>query len=214
MRLSLEGTSVAFGSTQVLCDLALRVDPGEAVAIMGPSGSGKTTLLSVVAGMRAPDSGTRRLEGDEGSGATPTIAWVFQTSPVLMRRTALDNVALGARIGGARRALAEERAGEALDRLGIGHRADQPLYRLSGGERQRVVIARALAGRADLLIADEPTASLDPATKDDVTGALLAVADAGGTVLVATHDSAVAERCHRILELRDGALHQPGPVSA
>ncbi len=210
MRLTLTGIDVAFGDRSVLSGLDLQIEPSEAVALVGPSGVGKTTLLSVVAGMRRPDAGNRHV----ADGTDDGIAWVFQTSPVLMRRSALANVALGARASGCDRATSSTRAHEALATLGIGDLATTRLFRLSGGERQRVVIARALAARADLVIADEPTASLDPATKEAVCGALVAVARAGGSVLVATHDPEVAGRCDRILLLRDGRLHLAEPVAS
>lgn len=202
MPVRLDSVGVTFGDRPLLRRLDLEVGRGELLALMGPSGSGKTTLLSVLAGLRTPDEGARVVVGD----APPSVAWVFQTSPVLMRRTALENVALGPRLAGAGRATSVAQAGEALARLAIHHLGAQPLYRLSGGERQRVVIARALASRASLVIADEPTASLDGQAKHVVVEALAELSVTGASVVVATHDRSVASRCARIEVLAEGRL--------
>lgn len=209
MPLVLAGASVAFGAVHVLDDIHLSVATGEVVAIMGPSGSGKTTLLSVLAGLRAPARGTRTLEpGDQmpNDVADVSVAWVFQTSPVLMRRTALANASLGARCAGLSRRESDDRARHALADLGIGHLAHQRLHRMSGGERQRVVIARAMSSGADLVIADEPTAALDGSAKARVSDALTTLAENGAAVVVATHDPAVASRAARVLLLDGGRL--------
>jgi ABC-type lipoprotein export system ATPase subunit len=206
----LRDVSVSFGDQSVLDGVDLELHASEAVAVMGPSGSGKTTLLSVIAGLRPPDHGTRTVTLDPASpaGSTDlTVAWVFQTSPVLMRRTAIDNAALGAQCAGHGVDESRERAMLALRQLGIAELADRRLHRLSGGERQRVVIARAMSSGAGLVIADEPTAALDGAAKAAVGDALLALAAAGAAVVVATHDPAVAARCPRLLRLAGGRLH-------
>lgn len=207
MQLILRDVVVSFGDRRVLDGVDLGLGPGELVALMGPSGSGKTTLLSVLAGLRIPDSGQRIVD----PALEPlSIGWVFQTSPVLMRRTAFDNVALGPRSAGEVERRCVERAAAALETVRIADLADRPLYTLSGGERQRVVIARALASQADLVIADEPTAALDGAAKAVVTAALADVARAGRAVVVATHDGAVADACQRTLHLVDGRLRPEG----
>ena len=207
MSLILDEVSVELGGRFVLRNLSLRLDPGEVVVVMGPSGAGKTTLLSVVAGTRWPDGGRRRLEIDEvdGSGRSE-VAWIFQTSPVLMRRNALDNVALGPLCRGIEPFTARSRAAEALRLLGIDALAGQRLFRLSGGERQRVAIARALAAGAGVVVADEPSASLDAVNRAIVCDALGAVATEGAIVLVATHDQAVADRFDRVIRLDGGRV--------
>ncbi len=201
MSVSLRSVHVAFGGRTVLRDLNLDVRPGDLIALMGPSGSGKTTALSVLAGLREPDAGSRTV-ASEGLA----IAWVFQTSPVLMRRTASENVALGPLCAGIGDEVAQARAVEAMAQLGIDELGAERLHRLSGGERQRVVIARALASGADLVIADEPTAALDARAKDLVVDALVRVARAGSAVVVATHDRAVADRCDRVALVSHGRL--------
>ncbi len=209
MSLVLRGVTVAFGATQVLDGLDVQLPAGATTAIMGPSGSGKTTLLGIVSGIRRPDQGTRTVTDSDRPAPTAeelTTAWVFQTSPVLMRRTAIENTALGPRCAGVDAATSRALAHQALETLGIDHLAHQRLHRLSGGERQRVVIARALCSRADLVIADEPTAALDGEAKRLVCDALVALADAGAVVVVATHDPTVAAACTRTLRLTGGRL--------
>ncbi|MCU1370211.1 MAG: transporter ATP-binding protein [Ilumatobacteraceae bacterium] len=205
----LQDVGVAFGAAQVLHRLTVELAEGQATAIMGPSGSGKTTLLSVIAGLRTPDEGSRHVSEADATPACArdlSIAWVFQTSPVFMRRTALENVALGPRCVGVDARSSRARAHEALASLGIDHLAGQQLHRLSGGERQRVVIARALCSRAELVIADEPTAALDGEAKQLVCDALISLADAGAVLVVATHDPTVAGACDRVLRLERGRL--------
>ena len=181
--------------------VSLELVSGEAVALIGPSGAGKTTLLSVIAGSRRPDAGARTLSEERDD-----VAWIFQTSPVLMHRDALDNVALGPLCRGVESGPARERARRVLGQLGMGDLAGQRVHRLSGGERQRVAIARALASDAALVVADEPSASLDAANRTTVCDALLTVAAAGALVVVATHDQAVADRMHRVTRLDGGRV--------
>jgi ABC-type lipoprotein export system ATPase subunit len=216
--LALRDVSVAFGAVRVLDGLDLSLATGETVAIMGPSGSGKTTLLSVIAGLRPPDHGSRAIApGDRMPNriADLSVAWVFQTSPVLMRRTALENAALGPRCAGAGRDESRGRALAALEQLGIADLAHQRLHRLSGGERQRVVIARAMSSGALLVIADEPTAALDGDAKALVCESLSELARHGASVVVATHDLEVASSCSRLLRLSAGRLAaDPAPRAA
>nr|WP_276508639.1 ATP-binding cassette domain-containing protein [Modestobacter muralis] len=177
----------------------MTLESGDLTALMGPSGSGKSTLLAILSGLMPPGEGTRRV-----TGAPPgeqAVSWIFQNSPGLTRRTVLDNVSLGPLSAGATRQQAEDAARSALQLLGLGDLAGTRLFRLSGGERQRAAVARCIASRADLILADEPTASLDARNRALVCQALDAAARNGSVVVVATHDQAVAQACHRVLDL-------------
>lgn len=196
------GLRVAFGARRVLDGVDLHVPAACSVAVVGPSGSGKTTLLAVIAGLVVPQAGTVTRAG--APVRPDDVGWVMQTTPLLGARSATANVALAALSRGASRAASDAVALALLDELGLADRASVPVRRLSGGERQRVAVARALAQEAPLVIADEPTASLDADSRDRVVDALLAVERAGRLVLVATHDGAVAARCSRVVTLVDG----------
>lgn len=190
MPLGLSHCIVQVGGVTVLQDVTLSVPPGQVTALMGPSGVGKTTILRVLWGDLLPASGTveRPFSYDQ-------MAWIPQSAPVLPRRTALANVALGPYSLGLSEARAIATAAIALATLGMTELADREARKLSGGERQRVAVARALAGARKVVLADEPTASLDAQSRDTVVSALRKVAMCGGTVLVATHDLAVAAQC-------------------
>jgi putative ABC transport system ATP-binding protein len=199
-----------------LSQVSLTVHPGEAVAIVGPSGSGKSTLLNLIAGLDRPDTGTVTVNGtrvdrlSEAGAARfrrTSVGMVFQFFNLLDDVTVADNVALPARLAGVRHAAAHRRAGELLEALGIARYADTFPGRLSGGQRQRVAVARALVGRPPLLLADEPTGALDRTSGEDVA-ALLRDLNAGGqTVVVVTHDLALARSCTaRTVEVIDGRI--------
>lgn len=206
MLLELSGVTVAFGGRQVLDSVSCRVEPGVLTALMGPSGSGKTTLLAVAAGLLQPQHGTVRIGEGRASLHTVQIDWIFQTTPLLGRRSARENVTLGATARGSPRRNALLAADRSLSALGLEAVADSPAYRLSGGEKQRVVVARALASKTQILLADEPTASLDRGAARLVCDALRTVAQRGATVLVATHDRVVSNECDSLLTLQDGQL--------
>lgn len=201
MRLVADAIGMTAGSRTLFSGLSMRIVSGEVAALMGPSGVGKSTLLAGIAGLAPLSSGSIRWEGSPESG--PQTHWMFQSSPLLTRRTALDNVTLALELRGNERTMAASTARSLLHDLGLAAAATQPVHRLSGGERQRVAVARALAARPDVLLADEPTASLDAGTRAAVTHALVTAAREGAVVIVATHDRWVAERCDRIIELGD-----------
>ncbi|MFE3856758.1 ABC transporter ATP-binding protein [Streptomyces griseorubiginosus] len=199
-----------------LHDVSLTVRAGEAVAVLGPSGSGKSTLLNLIAGLDRPDTGTVTVDGVRVDGLGEAgaaryrrakIGMVFQFFNLLDDLTVADNVVLPAQLAGMGRGGAARRAAELLDVLGIGRYADAYPGRLSGGERQRVAVARALMNRPPLLLADEPTGALDTASGEDV-GRLLADLNADGqTVVVVTHDLALARSCTtRTIRLVDGGI--------
>lgn len=194
----------------VLDGVDLDVCRGETVAITGPSGSGKTTLLALLGGLLAVQDGQIALVDDLGRQyATKTgVAWVPQTVNVLADRTVADNVCLGSFQAGMDRRRAMVAATRWLRLVGLDERMHDPVRVLSGGEVQRVVIARALASRRPVLLADEPTGQLDATTTESVLKVLFDRTHSRGVVVV-THDPDVARRCDRVLMLRDGRL-RPG----
>ncbi|MEU7006847.1 ABC transporter ATP-binding protein [Streptomyces sp. NPDC046332] len=199
------------------CDLTVR--RGEFVAVVGPSGSGKSTFLNIAGLLDAPTTGTYLLDGiDTGTlrDADRTalrgrrIGFVFQSFHLLPQRSALENVTLALVYNGAPRRERAARAREALEQVGLGHRVDTLPTRLSGGERQRVAVARALVTRPSLLLCDEPTGNLDTANADAVLALLERLHADGMTVLVITHDPAVAARAKRTVTIRDGRTSMSG----
>ena len=226
MRLVASGVTVRFpGKPEPVLDRAdfcARV--GETVAILGPSGSGKSTLLSVLGGLLRPQEGTVRVLSEESPGGAPLAvplttasSWILQTVNVLSERTALDNVAVGARLAGATWDVALAAAAEALDLVGLFQQAHARTRLLSGGEVQRVVAARALVARRPFILADEPTGQLDRSTTTVVLDALFAAVTQERAVglVVVTHDLAVAERCDRIVHIDDGrVVEEPAGTSS
>jgi len=211
------------GAPPALADLSLDVATGEVAAVMGPSGSGKSTLLNLIAGLDRPTAGTitvagRRIDNLSESGLARFrarhVGIIFQFFNLLDDLTVQDNVLLPAQLAGASRRTARARAGELLERMGIErHRDDYPA-RLSGGQRQRVAIARALVNSPDLLLADEPTGALDTATGLAIGGLLQELNADGQTLVLVTHDPALAERyAARTVRLLDGRL-EPARVPA
>ena len=193
----------------------LDIAPGEFVALAGASGSGKSTLLSVVAGLETLDDGMALVAGLElGAASTAQlaalrrrhVAIVFQFFRLLEQMTALQNVAFAAQIAGVKARAAHERAGDLLDQLGLLNRAADFPVTMSGGERQRLAIARALAGRPTLLLADEPTGSLDSAGAAEIIDLLGQLHAEGQTILLVTHDDSVAAAADRTVHLRDGRI--------
>lgn len=200
----------------------LTVAAGESVAVMGPSGSGKSTLLNLVAGLDRPSGGDVEVAGTVLNRLSETalarfrrthIGIVFQFFHLLEDLTARDNVLLPARLAGVPGRAARARADELLDLLGLAARADAYPARLSGGERQRVAVARALVNRPPLLLADEPTGAVDAKAGAHVTELLRDLNQDGQTVLLVTHDPALAGRCAtRLVEVRDGRLTEEVPA--
>ncbi|MFE6891502.1 ABC transporter ATP-binding protein [Streptomyces sp. NPDC057694] len=209
-----------------LRDASLTVGAGESVALLGPSGSGKSTLLNLLAGLDRPDAGTVTVDGTRvdrlGEAAAAryrraTVGMIFQFFHLLDDLTVVDNVLLPAQLAGTLpRAEARRRADELLERLGIDRHARAHPGRLSGGERQRVAVARALMNRPPLLLADEPTGALDSASGDDVGRLLTELNKDGQTVVLVTHDLALAQACAtrtvRIADGRTTAQSEPEPV--
>ena len=196
----------------------LTVAAGEFVAVMGPSGCGKSTLLNLVAGLDVPDEGTITVAGEEVTGRTEDelarmrrkhMGIVFQFFNLLEGMTVLENVVLPSVIAGRRRRMAETRARDLLDLLGIGDKASAVPGVLSGGQRQRLAIARALANEPTLLLADEPTGALDSAGGAEIIELLRRLHEGGQTIILVTHDQAVAEAAGRIVRMSDGRVAEP-----
>jgi putative ABC transport system ATP-binding protein len=215
--IDLQGVSKRYGDgPPALDNLTLEVQPGEAVAVLGPSGSGKSTLLNLIAGLDRPSVGTVSVDGvrvdrlsEAGSALyrRQRIGIVFQFFNLLDDLSVLDNVLLPAQLAGVPRNRARSRAAELLSYLGIERHARAYPGRLSGGERQRVAVARALMNRPSLLLADEPTGALDTASGAEVRELLSDLNKDGQTVVLVTHDLALARSCAtRTIELIDGRM--------
>lgn len=198
---------------RALRDVDLSIGVGEFVAVMGPSGSGKSTLLHLVGGLDRPDSGQVLIEGQSLAGMSDEalahlrrrrLGFVLQFFNLFPLLSAAENVAFPLLLDGRRDALA--RAEEALGRVGLSARARHRPGELSGGEQQRVAVARALVTRPAIVLADEPTGSLDSLAGEDVLRLLRAAADDGQAVLLITHDAQAAAYADRVVRLRDGEV--------
>ena len=223
----LEDVSLALGQgasrVQVLKGIDVSIMRGETTGIVGPSGSGKSTLLMVIAGLEGVDKGTVRIAGEILNGRTEddiarfrgrNVGIVFQSFHLIPNMTALENVAVPLELAGASDAFAV--AARELEAVGLGERLSHYPGQLSGGEQQRVAIARALAPSPAILIADEPTGNLDQATGRQIADLLFAeAAERGMTMILVTHDPALAARCSRQVAMRSGRIETaPVAVSA
>jgi macrolide transport system ATP-binding/permease protein len=191
---------------KVLHDISLNFLTGECAALMGPSGSGKSTLLSIAGSLIKPTEGTFRDASTGQPGVRSLVSWIFQTSYMIPRRTARDNVALSATCSGRGWPEARQEADAQLAALGLSGRGHALIEELSGGEVQRTAVARAFLQPANIVLADEPTAQLDSVNAKHVTTALKELSRTGRVVLVATHDEDVAALCDRTIRLKDGRV--------
>jgi len=206
----------AAGPLTVLHEVSFAVGPGASVAIVGPSGSGKTTLLGLCAGLDRPSGGTVALAGvaigglDEDARAlvrNAHVGFVFQNFQLIPTLTALENVLVPVELRGEGGEAAETEARALLGRVGLGARCDHYPVQLSGGEQQRVALARAFMNRPKILFCDEPTGNLDGDTAHAMIDLIFGLERERGTTLVlVTHDLELAQRCGRILRLRNGAV--------
>jgi putative ABC transport system ATP-binding protein len=200
---------------EALRGIDLQVNKGEFVAVVGPSGSGKSTLLNLLGCLDTPSDGEYLLGGEAVAGLdrdeladirNRRVGFVFQNFNLLSQLTALENVEMPMLFGGISRKERRARAVKRLEAVGLGDRVEHKPTELSGGQMQRVAIARALAMEPDLVLADEPTGNLDTGSGADVMGALQELWDQGSTLVVVTHDLALAERANRVVEIRDGRV--------
>jgi len=217
--LTLTDISKVYRTTEVetlaLSDVSLAIAPGEFVAIMGPSGCGKSTLMNVLGLLDSPTGGSYRFFGEEAAGLPEArltqlrrdnIGFVFQSFNLIDDLTVAENVEVALLYRGASATERRRRVGEALERVGIAHRARHRPQQLSGGQQQRVAVARALVSEPRLILADEPTGNLDTANGDEVMRLLTDAAAAGVTVVMVTHSLVHAAIAQRTIKLLDGRV--------
>jgi putative ABC transport system ATP-binding protein len=200
---------------EALKGIDLDIFAGEFVAIVGPSGSGKSTLMNLLGCLDTPTDGTYQIGGDNVAGVTRDelaeirnrrVGFVFQSFNLLPHLSALENVELPMLFGGVAPKERRKRATELLEKVGLGERVDHKPTELSGGQMQRVAIARALAMNPDILLADEPTGNLDTTSGTDIMSIFNELWQSGRTLVIITHDPALARRASRVVEIRDGRI--------
>ncbi|MBF0708026.1 ABC transporter ATP-binding protein [Alkalihalobacillus hwajinpoensis] len=209
-------------SVNVLRGISMEINSGEFVAIMGPSGSGKSTLMNIIGCLDRPTTGSYFLNEEDVSKhkdqelakvRNQSIGFVFQQFQLLPRLTALKNVELPMVYAGASKKEREERARDALTKVGLQDRVEHLPNELSGGQKQRVAIARALVNDPSLILADEPTGALDTTTSVAIMDLFVQLNQEGTTIVVVTHEPEVAEYANRVIYVRDGLLGQ-NPLSS
>jgi putative ABC transport system ATP-binding protein len=210
------------GDVNILKGLDLEIGGGETVSVVGPSGSGKSSMMMIVGGLERPTGGTVRVAGESlgdlgedqlARFRREKVGIVFQDFHLVPTMTALENVAIPLEFAGRKDAF--DRAGESLEKVGLGHRLSHYPGQLSGGEQQRTALARAFATEPKILLADEPTGNLDGETGRQVIDLLFDLCKTdGSTLMLITHDPALAERCDRRVQLIDGHITDDGRTQA
>lgn len=214
--IDIKGIKKSFGSLEVLKGIDLHIDKGEVVSIVGPSGAGKTTLLQIIGTLDRPDAGTITIDGIDVSKLSSKklsdfrnqhIGFVFQFHQLLPEFTAIENIMIPAYIAGASHREARQRAQELLEFMGLSDRASHKPNELSGGEKQRVAVARALMNHPAVILADEPSGSLDSKNKEELHQLFFDLRDKfGQTFVIVTHDEQLASITDRTIHMRDGQL--------
>ena len=215
--IEIEGITKSFGQLQVLKGIDLNIDKGEVVSIVGPSGAGKTTLLQIIGTLDRADSGrviingtdvSRMKEKELSAFRNKEIGFVFQFHQLLPEFTALENVTIPALIKGVSAAEAKKKSMEMLDFLGLSARASHKPAELSGGEKQRVAVARALINNPSVVLADEPSGSLDTKNKEELHNLFFELRDKlGQTFVIVTHDEGLASQTDRTIHMLDGRIN-------
>ena len=214
--IQIENITKSFGDLQVLKGVNLSIGKGEVISIVGPSGAGKTTLLQIIGTLDKPDVGSIRFNGEEltrlggkrlAAFRNKHIGFVFQFHQLLPEFTALENIVIPALVAGRKRKEAEAEALELLNVLGLSERANHKPAELSGGENQRVAVARALINHPDVVLADEPSGSLDSHNKEELHKLFFELRDRlGQTFIIVTHDERLASYTDRTIRMVDGAI--------
>ena len=214
--IEIKGVTKNFGSLQVLKGIDLRIEKGEIVSIVGPSGAGKTTLLQILGTLDKPDSGSVVVDGIETSTLSTKklsefrnkhLGFVFQFHQLLPEFTAIENIMIPAYIAGMKNKEARIRAEELLEFMGLSERASHKPNELSGGEKQRVAVARALMNNPAVILADEPSGSLDSKNKEELHKLFFDLRDKfGQTFVIVTHDETLATLTDRTIHLKDGRI--------
>ena len=214
--IQIENLTKSFGNLQVLKGVSLSIKKGEVISIVGPSGAGKTTLLQLIGTLDRPSGGSIRFNGEELGKMSESrlatfrnrhIGFVFQFHQLLPEFTALENIIIPALIAGRKRKEAEAEAMELLRIMGIEQRAQHKPSEMSGGENQRVAVARALINRPDVILADEPSGSLDSYNKEELHRLFFDLRDKlGQTFIIVTHDESLAAFTDRTIRMVDGVI--------
>ncbi|MBP6527599.1 MAG: ABC transporter ATP-binding protein [Prevotella sp.] len=220
--IDIKGITKSFGSLQVLKGIDLHIKKGEIVSIVGPSGAGKTTLLQIIGTLDKPNKGSITIDGVDISTLSTKklsdfrnkhIGFVFQFHQLLPEFTALENIMIPAYIAGKSNKEATKRANELLNFMGLSDRANHKPAELSGGEKQRVAVARALINNPAVILADEPSGSLDSKNKAELHQLFFDLRDKfGQTFVIVTHDEGLAEITDRTIHMKDGLLANPEAV--